>query len=143
MAGGTPGATLKVKHAVADRLVFTKLRERFGGKLRFIVSGSATLSQDVADFFHAVSAEERRGLHPRWLYREQSYWTPVGVEGGTTAALLNEEGLVEPDRGSFSLEPFWFADDELVTWADVELEQSLAQGELPIPSVTWRPFKAV
>jgi long-chain acyl-CoA synthetase len=54
MAGGTPGATLKAKHAVADRLVFTKLRARFGGKLRFLVSGSATLSQDVAEFFHAA-----------------------------------------------------------------------------------------
>ena len=54
LAGGTPGATLKVKHAVADRLVFTKLRARFGGKLRFLVSGSATLSQDVAEFFHAA-----------------------------------------------------------------------------------------
>jgi long-chain acyl-CoA synthetase len=54
LAGGTPGATLKVKHAVADRLVFTKLRARFGGKLRFLVSGSATLSRDVAEFFHAA-----------------------------------------------------------------------------------------
>jgi long-chain acyl-CoA synthetase len=54
LAGGTPGATLKAKHAVADRLVFTKLRARFGGKLRFLVSGSATLSQDVAEFFHAA-----------------------------------------------------------------------------------------
>ena len=39
-------------------------------------------------------------------HREQSYWTPVGVAGGTTCAILNEEGLVEVDRGSFSLEPF-------------------------------------
>ena len=63
-------------------------------------------SRSLADFFHAVAADERRGLHPRWLHREQSYWTPVGVAGGTTAAILNEEGLLEPDRGSFSLEPF-------------------------------------
>jgi len=54
LAGGTPGAVLKAKHAVADRLVFTKLRARFGGKLRFLVSGSAALSQDVAEFFHAA-----------------------------------------------------------------------------------------
>jgi long-chain acyl-CoA synthetase len=54
LAGGTPGAVLKAKHALADRLVFTKLRARFGGKLRFLVSGSAALSQDVAEFFHAA-----------------------------------------------------------------------------------------
>jgi long-chain acyl-CoA synthetase len=54
LAGGTPGAVLKAKDAVADRLVFTKLRARFGGKLRFLVSGSAALSQDVAEFFHAA-----------------------------------------------------------------------------------------
>src|SRR3954454_1074552 len=53
-AGGTPGLTLRTKHAVADRLVFSKLRARFGGQLRFLVSGSATLSQDAAEFFHAA-----------------------------------------------------------------------------------------
>jgi hypothetical protein len=95
-------------------------------------------SRSLADFFHAVAASERRGLHPRWLHREQSYWTPVGVEGGTRAAILNEEGLLEPDHGSFSLEPFLFADGELVTWADAALEVSLAQECLPIPSSTWR-----
>ena len=54
LAGGTPGAFLEAKHAVADRLVFGKLRARFGGRLRFFVSGSAALSQDVAEFFHAA-----------------------------------------------------------------------------------------
>jgi hypothetical protein len=95
-------------------------------------------SRSLADFFHAVAAAERRGLHPRWLHREQSYWTPVGVDGGTTPAILNEEGLLEPDRGSFSLEPFLFADGQLVTWADAEISQSLAHGCLPLPTSTWR-----
>jgi hypothetical protein len=95
-------------------------------------------SRSLADFFHAVAASERRGLHPRWLYREQSYWTPVGVAGGATAAILNEEGMFEPDRGSFSLEPFLYADGELVTWADADVTVSLAQEYLPLPSSTWR-----
>ena len=95
-------------------------------------------SRSLADFFHAVAACEPRGHHPRWLHREQSYWTPAGIAGGTTAAILNEEGLFEPDRGSFSLEPFLHVDGELITWADAEVSVSLAQGVLPIPSSTWR-----
>jgi long-chain acyl-CoA synthetase len=54
LAGREPSAALKAKHAVADKLVFSKLRARFGGRLRFLVSGSAALSQDVAEFFHAA-----------------------------------------------------------------------------------------
>ena len=54
LAGKEPGPALKAKHAVADKLVFSKLRARFGGQLRFLVSGSAALSQDVAEFFHAA-----------------------------------------------------------------------------------------
>jgi hypothetical protein len=95
-------------------------------------------SRSIADFFHAVAACEPRGHHPRWLHREQSYWTPADIAGGTAAAVLNEEGLLEPDRGSFSLEPFLYADGELITWADAEVTVSLAQGVLPIPSSTWR-----
>ncbi len=53
-SGQEPGAVLRAKYAVADKLVFVKLRARFGGNLRFLVSGSAALSQDVAEFFHAA-----------------------------------------------------------------------------------------
>jgi hypothetical protein len=89
-------------------------------------------------FFHSVALEQRRGLHPRWLVREQSYWTPIGVASGSPSALLNEEGLLEVDRGSFSLEPFLFADGELITWADAEIAQQLVEDSLPIPSSQWR-----
>jgi hypothetical protein len=62
----------------------------------------------------------------------------VGVDGGRTTALLDEQGMLEVDRGSFSIEPFVFADGRLVTWADVELTQELLEGWLPIPSSVWR-----
>ncbi|PBC36750.1 long-chain fatty acid--CoA ligase [Rhodococcus sp. ACS1] len=43
-----------VQHAVADRLVYSTIRERFGGRLKFFISGSAALNRDVAQWFDAV-----------------------------------------------------------------------------------------
>jgi long-chain acyl-CoA synthetase len=52
---GTPvGSSLALQLAVADRLVFSKIKARFGGKLRFSISGGAPLAPDVAEFFLTV-----------------------------------------------------------------------------------------
>ena len=52
--GAAPTGSLAVKSALADRLVFSKFKEEFGGKVRFFLSGSAPLSYDIAVFFHAA-----------------------------------------------------------------------------------------
>lgn len=44
---------VKLQHAVLDRLVGAKIRERVGGRLRYFISGGAALPKEVAEFFHA------------------------------------------------------------------------------------------
>jgi long-chain acyl-CoA synthetase len=52
-SGGEQPTWLAAKAALADLLVFRKLRRIFGGRLRFFISGSAPLGADLAEFFHS------------------------------------------------------------------------------------------
>lgn len=49
-----PSGMLAVKHSMAEKLVFSKLKERFGGRMKYFISGSAPLSREMAEFFHAA-----------------------------------------------------------------------------------------
>lgn len=53
-AGEKIPATLAAQNAVFDKLVFSKIRARFGGRIRFFVSGAAALNRDLAAWFHAA-----------------------------------------------------------------------------------------
>jgi long-chain acyl-CoA synthetase len=59
-----PPLSLKLKHKIAEPLVFKKIKENVGGRLRYFVSGGAPLAQEINEFFHAlgISILEGYGL---------------------------------------------------------------------------------
>ena len=54
LAGERVPPHLAAQHKVFDRLVFAKVRDRFGGRLRFFISGAAALNSDIAEWFYAA-----------------------------------------------------------------------------------------
>jgi long-chain acyl-CoA synthetase len=77
-AGDPVPAGLARKHRIADRLVFAKVRERLGGRLRVAISGGAPLAQEIAEFFDAVGIRILEGY---------------GLTECTTAASTNRPGV--------------------------------------------------
>jgi long-chain acyl-CoA synthetase len=52
--GRSPGLKVQLQHGLMDKLVYTKLRDGLGGRMRYCVSGGAPLAPHLAHFFHAA-----------------------------------------------------------------------------------------
>jgi hypothetical protein len=95
------------------------------------------LAASPNEFVAGLAAENAPGLYPRYFSNQQVYWTVIGANGDDNQALFSADGMLEPYKGGFSLEPFLFMDGTLVSWPNVAMSQQLEDGYLPIPSVTW------
>jgi hypothetical protein len=111
--------------------------------LRALTVQPLAWSASIGAFFGALAAEAPRGVYPRGLRGEQSYWAVIGVDDDRDEALLGEDGALEIGKALGSIEPFLSVDGRLVTWADVSTRQWLEQGDLPVPTVRWdgAPFE--
>ena len=106
-AGRPPGRLLAAQHAVADRLVFSKVRRLFGGRLRFFISGSAPLSKDIAEVFEAMGVPILEG----YGLTESSAGTHVNLPWankiGTVGRALNGVETRIADDGEILMRGPW------------------------------------
>lgn len=97
----------------------------------------AAFGESPNGFLAGVAADASRGLWPRYLTGEASYWTVTGTPAGSREALMNTDGMVELGQGRPSIEPFVRVGGRFYTWADAKSTPALRDGNLPLPSVTW------
>jgi hypothetical protein len=135
--GGTDWIALRETQA---RYVRVRLDKGLGKTFALRAAGFLPLkfSDTPNDTLAAMAAEAPKGRYPRGFSDQQPYWTLVGIDGGTQQGLIGEDGAIEVGRGMFAIEPFVVAGGKLHSWADVEVGQSLQDGYLPIPEVTWK-----
>ncbi|MGE0872552.1 MAG: long-chain fatty acid--CoA ligase [Kofleriaceae bacterium] len=100
--GKQPSGALALQLRLADKLVFSKIKARFGGRVRYFISGSAPLSRDIAEFFHAcgILILEGYGLTESsaasFVNRETDYeFGTVGLPmPGTEVKIAAEDGEI-------------------------------------------------
>jgi long-chain acyl-CoA synthetase len=99
--GGPVAPALALQHRLADRLVYAKVKQRLGGRLRIAISGGAPLAKEIAEFFHALDILILEGY---------------GLTECTTAATVNR-----PTRFRFGTVGPALPDVELQLAEDAEL----------------------
>jgi len=120
------------------RLELLQSSQGKGYEIRGLAVQPIAFSASPNQFFEAIASSAFRGTYPKYFTGRQSYWTVVGAPDDDKEALLSEEGIVEVDKGAFSIEPFLYLDGALVTWSDAQPVQALTERALPVPSVTWQ-----
>jgi long-chain acyl-CoA synthetase len=61
LAGDEPTGLLGAQYKLADKLVFSKIKERMGGRISFFISGSAALNREVQEWFYAAGLKVLEG----------------------------------------------------------------------------------
>ncbi|HOW32272.1 MAG TPA: discoidin domain-containing protein, partial [Bacteroidales bacterium] len=99
----------------------------------------STLSPN--DFLIYTAKNSPKGNYPPYFLEQATYWTVAGVNNDIKEALINEYGMVEVDKGLFSVEPMVSFNGNLYNWSNVTCSQSMGNTTSRnfefTPAVTW------
>ncbi|MBG6181535.1 AMP-dependent synthetase/ligase [Arthrobacter sp. CAN_A1] len=97
-AGKVP-LMLKVKHAVFDRILFSKIRDAMGGRVEHAVSGGAPLGDRLGHFFHGIGLMVLEGYGLTETTAPITVSTPKKIKIGTVGAPLPGNAVKIADDG--------------------------------------------
>lgn len=108
-----PSVSLKLKHFVFDKLVYAKLRDAMGGRVKYAVSGGAPLGTRLGHFFRAIGLTVLEGYGMTETTAPAMIARPEAIRIGKVGQLLPGCGIMIADdgeillRGSNLLRGYW------------------------------------
>ncbi|MEO8947011.1 MAG: AMP-binding protein, partial [Mucilaginibacter sp.] len=147
-AGKAPGAILSYEYKLADKLVFSKIKEKTGGRLKFMLSGGGALPKNVGEFFGDMGIKILEGFgltetspvmtvteHDRQVYGTTGRVIPgieIGIQNVDTKQIYiiqthdsfkpeyqSEEGEIIV-RGHCVMKGYWNKPEETATVIDTD-----------------------
>ena len=121
-----PPLSLKLQFLLADKLVYSKLKERLGGRIRFMISGGAPLSKEIQEFFHSVDLLILEGFGMTEVVPPTNVNRPYNYKFGTVGPPIpGQEVKIAEDgeilfRGGNVMKGYWKREEETKETIDEE-----------------------
>jgi long-chain acyl-CoA synthetase len=122
--GQKPSLPLAIEHRYADKLVLSRLRARFGSRLRFAISGGAPLAAELGEWFDALGITVLEGYGLTETTGASNINRPSRVKFGTVGPPLDGvENRIAPDgeillRGANVMKGYWQDPDATAEMVD-------------------------
>jgi long-chain acyl-CoA synthetase len=133
-ADGKAGLGLKLKHALFDRLVYSKLRAALGGQVKYVISGGAALGGRLNHFFRGIGITVLEGYGLTESSAASVVNTPSLVKPGTvgrplpgTSVRISDEGEIQL-KGAGIFSQYW--QNEQATAEAIDGDEWFATGDL-------------
>ena len=100
---GSAAKLLSLQHAIADKLVYENIKKKFGGRLRYFVSGGAALPQKVGEFFQALDIRILEGFGLTETSPVTNVNRPEKIKYGTVGPAVNNVQVKIAEDGEILL----------------------------------------